>query len=156
MSHSLAQEAGTARPPKLASSACHVLTDFFLQHIQVQRRHGAEESDTPRFEFSLWRSNWASQPGFFLLGLPTSIHLKVVSVHHNSSVTIPTAQLDREQLPACAGSPPRHWSAFFSNLAPMFDLLVKGQLRPGLDKASKALCPQRTLHAGGALRMVIR
>lgn len=89
-----------------------------------------------------------------------SISKCVVSVHRDSSVTIPTTQPDREHLPVHTGSPPRHLSAFFSNLAPMFDLIVKGQLRgcvtASLDKASKALHPQRTPHAGGALRMVIR
>lgn len=131
VSHSLAQEAGTARPPKLASSACHVLTAFFLQHIWVQRWHGAKESDTPRFEFSLWTSNWASQSGFSSLehGLPTSIHLKVCGQCSSRQFCDNPNCTARQGTPACAcWLPSRHWSAFFSNLAPMFDLLVKGQL----------------------------
>lgn len=130
MSHSLAQEAGTARPSKLASSACHVLTAFFLQHIRVQRWHGAEESDTPRFEFSLWTSNWASQPGFSPLehGLPTIIHLKVCGQCSPRQFCDNPNHTARQGTLACAcWLPSCHWSAFFSNLAPVFGLTVKGQ-----------------------------
>lgn len=74
----------------------------------------------------------------------------------------PTTQQDMVPVPLVLAPLAPHLSAFFSNLAPVFDILVKEQLGGYVSKLVtgrlgqcwNATCPQETLPTGGAWRMV--
>lgn len=92
--------------------------------------HSAEESDSPRLTFSLWARHAAlslilSSSKDCMAGATSkcAVSVRGDSSEHPDHTAGPSTPALSVRAPC-----PLHLSAFFSSLAPMFDIILKGQL----------------------------